>query len=59
MCNAFTLHSLVVWCKENVQCAWDEEKEIEMSRHLICRKNPKKLGDVVRMSYRGTNGYES
>ena len=42
---------LVMWGIGNVECTWYGEKEIEMSRHLICRENPKKLGDVVRVSY--------
>ena len=33
-------------------------REIGMSRQLICIKNLKKLGDVVRISSRGRNGYE-
>ena len=47
-----------MWGEENVECAWDEEKEIGMSRQVMYIKNLKKLGDVVRISSEGKNGYE-
>ena len=34
------------------------KREIEMRRQIMCVKNLKKLGDVVRISSRGRNGYE-
>ena len=58
MCKAFLCIIYSCGVKKMLNTFGMRKKEIGMSRQLMYIKNLKKLGDVVRISSRGRNGYK-